>query len=32
MMDSRAAVIAQNIHRIARGEAPVNLVRRDAGA
>ena len=32
MMDSRAAVIAQNIHRVARGEAPVNLVRRDAGA
>ncbi|MGH7385667.1 MAG: 2-hydroxyacid dehydrogenase [Candidatus Rokuibacteriota bacterium] len=27
MMDSRAGVIAENIHRIARGEAPVNLVR-----
>jgi phosphoglycerate dehydrogenase-like enzyme len=32
MMDSRAAVIAENIHRVARGEAPVNLVRRDGGA
>lgn len=32
MMDSRAAVIAENIHRVARGEAPANLVRRDAGA
>ena len=32
MMDSRAAVIAENIHRVARGEAPVNLVRRDTGA
>jgi phosphoglycerate dehydrogenase-like enzyme len=31
MMDSRAAVIAENIHRVARGEAPVNLVRRDGG-
>lgn len=26
MMDARAGVIAENIHRIARGEAPVNLV------
>jgi len=26
MMDSRAGVIAENIHRIARGEAPVNLI------
>jgi phosphoglycerate dehydrogenase-like enzyme len=28
MMESRAAVIAENIHRVARGEAPVNLVGR----
>ena len=27
MMDARAGVIAENIHRAARGEAPVNLVR-----
>ena len=27
MMDARAGVIAENIHRTARGEAPVNLVR-----
>jgi phosphoglycerate dehydrogenase-like enzyme len=27
MMDSRAAVIAENIHRVTRGEPPVNLVR-----
>ena len=27
MMDARAGVIAENIHRIARGEAPVNLIR-----
>ncbi|HYB70542.1 MAG TPA: 2-hydroxyacid dehydrogenase [Candidatus Bathyarchaeia archaeon] len=27
MMESRAAVIAENIHRTARGELPVNLVR-----
>jgi phosphoglycerate dehydrogenase-like enzyme len=26
MMESRAAVIAENIHRVARGEAPVNQV------
>jgi phosphoglycerate dehydrogenase-like enzyme len=26
MMDARAGVIAENIHRIARGEPPVNLV------
>ena len=26
MMDARAGVIAENIHRIARGEAPVNLI------
>jgi phosphoglycerate dehydrogenase-like enzyme len=26
MLDARAAVIAGNIERIARGEAPVNLV------
>jgi phosphoglycerate dehydrogenase-like enzyme len=32
MMDARAAVIAENIHRVARDEAPVNLVRHDAGA
>ena len=28
MMDARAAVIAENIHRVARGEAPVNAVAR----
>jgi phosphoglycerate dehydrogenase-like enzyme len=27
MMDARAGVIAENIHRTARGEAPVNVVR-----
>jgi phosphoglycerate dehydrogenase-like enzyme len=27
MMDARAGVIAENIHRTARGEAPVNLIR-----
>ena len=27
MMDARAAVIAENIHRVARGEAPVNQVK-----
>ena len=27
MMDARAGIIAENIHRAARGEAPVNLVR-----
>jgi phosphoglycerate dehydrogenase-like enzyme len=27
MMDARAGVIAENIHRIERGEAPVNLIR-----
>jgi len=27
MMDARAGVIAENIHRIARGEAPINLIR-----
>lgn len=26
MMEARASVIAENIHRVARGEAPVNLV------
>jgi phosphoglycerate dehydrogenase-like enzyme len=26
MMESRAAVIAENIHRVARGEAPVNRI------
>jgi len=26
MMDARAEIIAENIHRIARGEAPVNLI------
>jgi hypothetical protein len=26
-MDARAAVIAENIHRVARGETPLNLVR-----
>jgi hypothetical protein len=25
-MEARASVIAENIHRVARGEAPVNLV------
>jgi phosphoglycerate dehydrogenase-like enzyme len=29
MLAARAAVIAENIHRIARGEAPVHLVARD---
>jgi phosphoglycerate dehydrogenase-like enzyme len=32
MMEGRASVIADNIRRVARGEAPVNLVCRDAGA
>jgi phosphoglycerate dehydrogenase-like enzyme len=33
MMEARATVIAENIHRVARGEAPVNLIRRGgAGA
>ena len=32
MMDARAAVIAENIHRVARGEAPVNAVPRPGGA
>jgi phosphoglycerate dehydrogenase-like enzyme len=27
MMESRAAVIAENIHRVTRGEPPVNLIR-----
>jgi phosphoglycerate dehydrogenase-like enzyme len=27
MMDARATVIAENIHRVARGETPLNLVR-----
>jgi len=27
MMEARATVIAENIHRVARGEAPVNLIR-----
>jgi phosphoglycerate dehydrogenase-like enzyme len=27
MMDARAGIIAENIHRTARGEAPVNLIR-----
>jgi phosphoglycerate dehydrogenase-like enzyme len=27
MMDARAGVIAENIHRVARGEVPVNLIR-----
>lgn len=31
-MDARAAVIAENIHRVARGEAPVNAVVRVGGA
>jgi phosphoglycerate dehydrogenase-like enzyme len=26
MMDARAAVVAENIHRIARGEAPLNQI------
>jgi phosphoglycerate dehydrogenase-like enzyme len=32
MMDARAAVIAENIHRVARGEVPVNAVARAGGA
>ena len=32
MMESRAAVIAENIHRVARGEPPVNLVHPGAAA
>ena len=32
MMDARATVIAENIHRVARGEAPVNAVPRPDGA
>ena len=32
MMDARAAVIAENIHRVARGEASVNVVVRAACA
>jgi phosphoglycerate dehydrogenase-like enzyme len=27
MMEARAAVIAENVHRVARGEPPINLVR-----
>jgi phosphoglycerate dehydrogenase-like enzyme len=32
MMDARAAVIAENIHRVARGETPMNAVARAGGA
>jgi len=32
MMDARAAVIAENIHRVARGEPPVNAVACGGGA
>jgi phosphoglycerate dehydrogenase-like enzyme len=32
MMESRAAVIAENIHRVTRGEPPVNLIRPGAAA